>query len=80
LTGGGAFTIQIAKNLYPNLFPGYFLFAIRNPKNNAQPIYVVITGAVVDGMSVSLGTWATVSAEPDTQTLEGRAVTAVLPG
>ena len=80
LTGGGAFTIPITKTFYPNLFPGYFLFAIRNPKNNAQPIYVVITGAVVDGLTMPLGTWATVSAEPDTQSLEGRAGTVVLPG
>jgi hypothetical protein len=80
LTGGGAFTIQINNYLYPTLFPGYFLFAIRNPKNNTQPIFVVITGAVVDGISMPLGTWATVSAETEHASLEGRAATAVLPG
>ena len=72
--------MQINTSLYPSLFPGYFLFAIRNPKNNTQPIFVVITGAVVDGISMSLGTWAMVSAEAEQASVEGRAATAVLAG
>ena len=58
--GGGTFTVQIDKNTDPGLFPGFFVFGIRNPKGNAQKFSVVITGAVVDGVPVALRNWATV--------------------
>ena len=38
--GGGEFRIDIEKVNYPNLFPGDFQVAIRNPKVNTPIIFV----------------------------------------
>jgi hypothetical protein len=50
--GGGDFTVRIDRTTDPGLFPGFFIFGIRNPKGNAQAIVVTITRVLIDGKPV----------------------------